>query len=61
MCCQKKYLQHFQFEARIEKWFLHKNGVEFNQKSKSEVCIVWPVAGQELEGQNLRKDTAEYL
>ena len=27
----------------------------FNHKSKSEVCIVWPVAGRELEGQKLEK------
>ena len=41
--------------------FLNKNGVEFNQKSKSDMCNVWPVAGREQEGKKCRKDahTAE--
>ena len=36
---------------KLQKWFLHQYGEEFNHKSKSEVFIVWPVAGREQEGQ----------
>ena len=40
---------------RVQKWFLHQNGVEFNYKFKSDMCNVWMVAGQEQEGQKLEK------
>ena len=40
---------------RLQQWFLHQYGEEFNHKSKSEVFIVWPVADREQEGQHLQK------
>ena len=30
---------------KLQKWFLHQNGVEFNKKSKSELTILWPLVG----------------
>ena len=32
------------FSCQATKWFLHQNGVEFNQKSKSEL-ISWSLVG----------------
>ena len=29
---------------KLQKWFLHQNGVEFNKKSKSDLTKLWPVA-----------------
>ena len=29
-----------------QKWFLHQNGVEFNEKSKSDLTKLWPVVGR---------------
>ena len=31
---------------RLQKWFLHQNGVEFNKKSKSDLTKLWPVVGR---------------
>ena len=31
---------------KLQKWFLHQNGVEFNQKSKSDLTKLWPRAGR---------------
>ena len=55
ICCQKNIYNSFSFE-QLQKWFLHKNGLEFNHKSKSKVCNVWPVAGWSRKTKNLRKD-----
>ena len=30
---------------KLQKWFLHQNGVEFNHKSKSDLTKLWPVVG----------------
>ena len=30
---------------KLQKWFLHQNGVELNQKSKSELTMLWPLVG----------------
>ena len=34
MCCQKNICNIL--SLRLQKWFLHQNGVEFNHKSKYE-------------------------
>ena len=31
---------------KLQKWFLHQNGVEFNKKSKSDLTKLWPVVGR---------------
>ena len=31
---------------KLQKWFLHQNGVEFNQKSKSDLTKLWPLVGR---------------
>ena len=31
---------------KLLKWFLHHNGVELNQKSKSDLTKLWPVVGR---------------
>jgi len=31
---------------QLQKWFLHKNGVEFNKKSKSDLTKFWPLVGR---------------
>ena len=31
---------------KLQKWFLHQNGVEFNRKSKSELIKLWPRVGR---------------
>ena len=28
---------------KLQKWFLHQNGVECNQKSKSDLTKLWPL------------------
>ena len=33
---------------KLQKWILHQNGVEFNQKSKSDMCTVWKQENQKL-------------
>ena len=33
------------FSLKLQKWFLHQNKVELNQKSKSDLCMVHTVAG----------------
>ena len=38
---------------RLQKWFLHQNGVEFNHKFKSGVCIVWLLARRESKDAHL--------
>ena len=35
----------FSFQA-TEMVLIHQNGIEFNQKSKSDMCNVWPIAGR---------------
>ena len=40
---------------KLQIWFLHQNGVVFHQKSKSDMCKVWTVAGQEQEGKKMQK------
>ena len=35
--CQKIFGNSFSFQGTEQKWFLHQNGVEFNQKSKSDL------------------------
>ena len=30
---------------KLQKWFLHQNGVESNQKSKYDLTKLWPVVG----------------
>ena len=32
-------------DFKLQKWFLHQNGVESNQKSKSDLTKLWPVVG----------------
>ena len=34
---------------KLQKWILHKYGVEFNQKSKYELIKLWPGVGREFE------------
>ena len=54
ICCKKKLVTPSVF--KLQKWFFHQNKVEFNQKSsKSDMCNVWIVAGQEQEHQKLEK------
>ena len=31
---------------KVQKWFLHQNGVEFNQKSKYGLTKLWPLVGR---------------
>ena len=31
---------------KLQKSFLHQNGVEFNKKSKSDLTKLWPVVGR---------------
>ena len=31
---------------KLQKWFLHQNGVEFNKKSKSDLTKLWPRVGR---------------
>ena len=31
---------------KLQKWFLHQNGVESNQKSKFDLTKLWPVVGR---------------
>ena len=31
---------------KLQKWFLHQNEVEFNQKSKSDMSKLWPLVGR---------------
>ena len=31
---------------KLQKWFLHQNGVEFNKKSKSDLTKLWPLVGR---------------
>ena len=31
---------------KLQKWFLHQNGVESNQKSKSDLTKLWPLVGR---------------
>ena len=40
---------------KLQKWFLHQNGVEFSKKSKSDLTKLWPVVGRQLEAQNMQK------
>ena len=40
---------------KLQIWFLRQNGTEFDHKSKSDMCNVWIVAGQEQEHQKLEK------
>ena len=44
ICCQKIFLTPSVF--KLQKWFLHQNGVESNQKSKSDMCKLWPLVGR---------------
>ena len=58
ICCQKYFVTSSVF--KLQKWFLHQNGVEFNQKSKSvfmrtpAVCALWLWA---LNQENLKSET----
>ena len=51
MCCQKNICNIL--SLRLQKWFLHQNGVEFNHKFKSGVCIVWLLARRESKDAHL--------
>ena len=31
---------------KLQKWFLHQNGVKFNKKSKSDLTKLWPQVGR---------------
>ena len=41
------------FSFKLQKWFLHQNAVEFNQKYKSDMCNVWMGAGRQKTWENM--------